>query len=284
MGTVLDVTVVAANAGDARRLAEAAILEVRRWDDILTTWRADGELARFNTQAGRGAVPVSGDLASALRSMLALRVATRGAFDPLMGADVRAWSAPGGNGRRRGAAESSAAAALSVGEHSATLSATIEIDAGGIGKGIALDAAAQRLRAVGVQAAFLNFGGSSQTAIGVPPDDRRGWPVMVSGGADGAAHGVIWLRDASLSTSRASAAGDEAGPIIDPRSRLPVDIPRVATVLAPDATRADAWSTALVVLGRDGLDRAMEAGVGAIVDDGTGLATTPGFPLARTPR
>ena len=52
MGTVLQVTVVAADEVSARALADAATAEVRRWDDILTTWRPDGELAQLNAHAG----------------------------------------------------------------------------------------------------------------------------------------------------------------------------------------------------------------------------------------
>ncbi|MGH7859843.1 MAG: hypothetical protein ACREQY_21150, partial [Candidatus Binatia bacterium] len=39
MGTVLQVTVIAPGESTARRLADAAIAEARRWDDVLTTWR-----------------------------------------------------------------------------------------------------------------------------------------------------------------------------------------------------------------------------------------------------
>ena len=52
MGTVLQVTVVAADEPSARRLAAAAFVEARRWDDLLTTWRPEGELAQLNARAG----------------------------------------------------------------------------------------------------------------------------------------------------------------------------------------------------------------------------------------
>ncbi|MCK6553110.1 FAD:protein FMN transferase [Candidatus Binatia bacterium] len=283
MGTILDVTVVAARAEDARALANAAVDEARRWDGVLTTWRADGELARLNDRAGQGAVSVSSELAGALRTMLALRAATGGAFDPLLGSRVRAWRAPGGDKAAALLLPPVSGEALRIGERSATLAPQIEIDAGGIGKGVALDAIVRRLRVGGAAAAFLNFGGSSQTAFGNPPDEPRGWPVMVAAAADGVAHGIVWLKDASLSTSRASGPGDEAGPIVDPVLGQPVPGPRVATVLARDATSADAWSTALVVLGRKGLDRAQAQGIAALVDDGAAVATTPAFPLVPGP-
>ncbi|MGH7899079.1 MAG: FAD:protein FMN transferase, partial [Candidatus Binatia bacterium] len=106
-----------------------------------------------------------------------------------------------------------------------------------------------------------------------------GWRVRVSGLGPGAAHGTVALRDRSLSTSRATGAGDEAGPVIDPRTREPVTQPRIATVLAGDATTADAWSTALIVLGREGL-RSLEAlDLDWIFEDEAGVERTRGFPL-----
>jgi len=85
MGTVLTVTVVADDAGRAQALAESAIDEARRWDDALTIWRSDGELARFNARAGQGAIAVSARLHRGLVAMLDLAAATAGAFDPSIG-------------------------------------------------------------------------------------------------------------------------------------------------------------------------------------------------------
>jgi thiamine biosynthesis lipoprotein len=169
--------------------------------------------------------------------------------------------------------------ALTLGAEDAALTAGAALDAGGIGKGIALDAIANLFREQGARAAFLDFGGSSQLALGAPPESPSGWKVAVAGAETGTLLGVLHLRDAALSTSRASAPGNPAGPIVDPRDAVPVPPPRLATVLAPDATTADAWSTALVVLGRDGLRRAEEAGLEALYEDRGGVVRTKEFPL-----
>jgi thiamine biosynthesis lipoprotein ApbE len=89
MGTVLAVTVVAADAATADALTAAAFAEARRWDDVLTTWRPEGELARLNARAGAGPVAISPDLAAALRLMVRLAAATDGGFDPAVGALAR---------------------------------------------------------------------------------------------------------------------------------------------------------------------------------------------------
>jgi thiamine biosynthesis lipoprotein ApbE len=103
--------------------------------------------------------------------------------------------------------------------------------------------------------------------------------VAVSGLAPDRVRGVIVLRDASLSTSRASAGPSPAGPIIDPRSGQPVAGPRVATVRAADATSAEAWSKAVIVRGRDGLEQARRDGMDVFLEDADGVVRTPGFTL-----
>lgn len=275
MGTVLTVTVVAADEPTARALADAAIAEARRWDDVLTTWRPEGELARLNAAAGGPPMTVSPSLAEALHAMQALARATGGTFDPAVGPLVARWR--GTDPPRPAPAASDAtriATALILDGDRAQLRRGAALDAGGIGKGIALDAIAAQLRARGARAAFLDFGGSSQLAIGAPEDDARGWQVAIGGADAGSVRGTIALRDAALSTSRASGGPTPAGPIIDPRSGAPIAAPRLATARAADATTAEAWSKALIVDGRAALPAAAAAGLTALIDDPDGLAQT----------
>jgi thiamine biosynthesis lipoprotein len=269
MGTILTVTVVATDRAEAQALADTAIEEARRWDDALTIWRPDGELARLNDRAGGGFVDVGERLAQGLAAMLSLAAATGGAFDPAVGT-LRL----GGSAALRPIGQ-----VLEVEATRAALADGSLLDPGAIGKGLALDAVVAMLRSRGVASAFLDFGGSSQTAIGVPPGDARGWTVMVAGAAEGQSHGVVKLRDASMSTSRAGA--EDTTPILDPRTGKAVPSPRLATVIARDATAADAWSTALVVLGREGIARAEAAGIEVLLEDGTGTVRTKAFVTAK---
>jgi len=305
MGTVLQVTVAAPTQAQAKQLAEAAFAEARRWDDVLTTWRPQGELARFNATgrtAGRKpaaeaanavsaeeCVPpetipaetaVSPELYSALEHMLALSKATGGAFDPAVGPLVGLWRTHKQLGPLKPPGERfRIATALRLQAGKAGLAAGAALDAGGIGKGIALDAIARKLRAAGATSFFLDFGGSSQLAFGAPAAAKGspGWPVAVAALASGATHGLVALQDTSLSTSRALPAGDEAGPIVDPRSGNLAPAPRLATVLGPSAIVTDAWSTALVVLGREGVEKARAAGLEVLYEDAAGVVMSDGF-------
>lgn len=269
MGTVLEVTVVADDAAAARAMAASAVAEARRWDDALTIWRRDGELEKLNERAGQGPVRVGSRLRRGLAAMLEFSGQTTGAFAPTV-AMLRRPGTP-----RRGVP--SIESVLRLSGDAASLADGAALDPGAIGKGLALDAIVSGLRSAGATAAFLDFGGSSQTAIGAPPGDPRGWAVLVSGLVPGSSLGTLRLRDASVSTSRSGAA--DTTPILDPRDGLPVQGPRLATVMAPNATAADAWSTALVVLGREGVRAAASHGVESVVEDASGQAVTGAFPL-----
>ena len=113
------------------------------------------------------------------------------------------------------------------------------LDFGGIGKGWALDRAADVLRRRGVTRAFINFGGQI-LALGAP----RGldaWSVRLPGVKE-----PIMVRDASVSTSGDS---QRPGHISSPFDGGPLRRKFSATAVLASAAEADAWSTALYVLG-----------------------------------
>ncbi len=281
MGTVLELRVTAPDKATAAKLADRAQQLVAHWDDVLTTWRSEGQLYRFNQRAGEGPQRIGHDLATALASMLRLSGDTGGAFDPAVGPLVNYWREhPGLAAPAAAGPEVRIASALELNGDRASLLANSALDSGGIGKGLALDAAVDLLLSLGSRGAWLNFGGSSQAAFG---SDSKGKPWWVAVAALDATtvHGSVLLDGRSLSTSRSTPAGDPAGSIIDPSSQRPVTEPRIATVLAADGATAEAWSTALVVLGRMGVQAARDAGVEVVFEDPAGVVITQGFPLER---
>jgi thiamine biosynthesis lipoprotein len=283
MGTVLQVSVVHEDAGRARELAEESVAVAKYWDDVLTTWRDDGELARLNANAGKGPVAVSDDLHRALADMIRLSAETGGAFDPAVGPLVRSLreksSIPGSAAYAKASPPQALRieTALALSDGRAALREGAELDAGGIGKGVALDAIAEFLRDSDATAWYLDFGGSSQAAHRDADAGIR-WVVAVAGLQTGTLRGTIDLTRGSLSTSRALPAGEAAGAIVDPRNGAPVTPPVLATVYAKDATTAEAWSTALIVLGPAGIAKAERAGVQAAVETADTIAKTANFP------
>lgn len=261
MGTTCRVTAWHEEADRAGRAAAAALDEVAAVEALLSTWRDDSELSRLNRRAGEGPVEVSADLAAFLDVALRVAAATGGAFDPTVGPLVDAWDLRG-EGRVPDADELAAARAavgfdavrLHDGPSALDLTAPgARLDAGAVGKGWALDRAAEVLRDHGVSAALLDFGGQL-LAVGAPPG-ADGFRVAI---ADPLARErpavLLVLRDASIATSAQSERGrrvgeDLVGHVIDPRTGRPVPVLGSATAWAPTAAEADALSTAFLVLG-----------------------------------
>jgi thiamine biosynthesis lipoprotein len=131
------------------------------------------------------------------------------------------------------------------------------LDLGAIAKGHALDLAARVLRDHGISSAFLHGGTSSAVGIGAPPGGP-GWRVGLAGG------GEVLLTNQAMSVSAVWEGNPH--PTLDPRTGQPVPGPRRAVVVGPGARLADAWSTALLVLGeRSGM---MPAAYTAVADQG----------------
>lgn len=245
---------------------ERALDRIAELEQVMTTWRPDGELARLNARCGAadGSAaphPVSPALARVLSSARAFADRTGGAFDPSIGPLLEAWGVHSG-GREPSRAERQRALARTGWSHFevstdppsvACHRAGMAFDLGAIGKGIALDEAAALLREAGFTRALLNFGGQV-LALDAPPG-TAGWLVDVADPADRArGTRTLTLARSSLSVTgnaeRAiEAGGRRRGHVIDPRTGEPVDRAAALLVLAPTATTADALSTALFVLG-----------------------------------
>jgi thiamine biosynthesis lipoprotein ApbE/Na+-translocating ferredoxin:NAD+ oxidoreductase RnfG subunit len=234
MGTVLEIACFGESEQASRAIA-AAFGEVARLEGLLSHFRADSELSRVNREANTGPVLVSPETFVCIRAALDAARRTGGAFDPTLTAD----------GYKRvdlDAAEQSVAFRRDV-----SRSAGLSLDLGGIGKGFALDRAAELLRRHGVRSAVLDFGG--QILALDPPPGRGGWIVPVRDPGD--PEGFLGYFEASGLSVATSALYERGSHIVDPRRGGPAAGVHSATVAAASATEADALSTALFVLGAD---------------------------------
>jgi thiamine biosynthesis lipoprotein len=185
---------------------------LEHWEQVMSQWRSDSDLSRFN----RGE-PASADLTRVLRLAEAARAASGGAFDHhILAAVHAAGCGPPGTG----------------------------IDLSGIGKGFAADRVAERLRQLGVTDFVFELGGEVVAGDG-------DWPVEIERPNPDVRETArtVTLRHRALATS---GNYHQPGHIIDPRTGKPVKRPASSvTVIAPDCATADAWATALFVLGPD---------------------------------
>ncbi len=128
----------------------------------------------------------------------------------------------------------------------------MRLDLGGVAKGVGADRAAAAARAAGTNDFLLDAGG---TLVG-----RGTWTAGLRNPL--AAADAAPLRPFTLPAGHACATSgnyERPGHLIDPRNGAPA-AGRIlqTTVLAPTATLADAWSTALFILGPDDGRRAMQ--------------------------
>jgi thiamine biosynthesis lipoprotein len=235
MGTRFEVVLFAGadlHVADLRAAGEAAVDEITYWHARLNRFAPDSFVSHLVRSDGDG-VRLDREMYDLFADAEAVRRASAGAFDVTAGdghlidldRDARTLTMRGGG---------------------------MMLDLGGIAKGHALDCAAARLADAGVQQALIHGGTSSVIAMGRPPGSA-GWRVAVGPGDDD----VVVLVDTALSLSDLAGQVDATGlgHIVDPRRRdgrmspgQPRD--RVA-VIGPSARLADAWSTALTVLGHE---------------------------------
>lgn len=277
------------NAGEvenATELAVDALDLVEQIETRITVYRDSSEVARLNATAAEGWQGVSPDLFALLLHARDLAARTGGAFDCASGALTRAWGFLERRGRMPDPEELAAARARSglglvefdeAGRRVRFMRPGVELNLGAIGKGWAIDRVIAALQMAGVPSVLVHGGQSSVRARGVQGPalpGRRGWPVGLRHPLRPAQRlATITLDDRALGTSGSGTQffvdrGQKLGHILDPRTGRPAEAGVIAaTVIAPEAADADALSTALYVLGVEGLPRIAAAGgeFGAIV-------------------
>jgi thiamine biosynthesis lipoprotein len=270
MATTFEIA-LPAGTPDALAAAEDALDLIDDLEDQLTVYRDHSEVSRLNATAAEQAVRVESGLFDLLNQSAAFTADTAGVFDPATGALVKAWGFYKREGRVPPAKELAAArdrsgmrhVMLDAGSQSVKFRrAGLELNFGGIGKGYALDRAADLLRRQwGVRSALLHGGGSSVYALGCPPGQLSGWAVAVKHPSDdGRTLGTVWLADQGFGTSAATFqffehGGKRYGHLLDPRTGWPAAGTASASCVAPTAARADALSTAFFVAGAGWAER-----------------------------
>ena len=261
MGTVFEIVAYDTRADVASNAIDEALEEIVRLDGVMSNYKPQSELSRLNHSAHFHARRVSTDLYRVIEQSLHYSALSNGEFDITVRPLVNLWKAQLRGDRAVTAADEKKARDC-VGFKKILLlppdriefrSPCLQLDLGAIGKGYAVDRAAEVLRLRGIQSALINAGGSTLYAIGVPPG-RMGWTVRLRDPSD-RVNPEVMLRDDSVSTSEQTAKSlltrSSAGHIIDPGRGEPIKTSRAVSVLARTATASDALSTTLLLVGPD---------------------------------
>ncbi|PCD76704.1 FAD:protein FMN transferase [Pseudothioclava arenosa] len=257
-----------------RAALQAAVEEV---DGQMSTWNAGSDLMRLNAAPVGEWVAVPAHLAAVLRRGLEIGRASGGAFDIGMGDAVTAWgfgpgdAAPDGIRAAMTASRRPAHEALEMDDARVRKAAPIALDLNGIAKGYGVDRLAETLRDHGISDGLVGIDGEMR-AMGFRPDGET-WTIAVEApdAERRTPHSILALQDAAVATSGdyrhwVEVQGRRLSHTMDPRRGAPlIASPASVTVVARTCAEADAWATALMVLGPDkGATLARRSGLDAL--------------------
>jgi len=277
--TSLAVALPSEDSKRARDILQTAEAELRRIEALMSTWIEESEISRLNAASAGENVSLSTDSLEVLRASRGLFDQTDGAFDVTSRPLIERWRLAGKEGvlptdedlaRRRQESDWSQIDLLENGARKSRGSAGL--DPSGIAKGFAIDQALATMRRAGASGGLVEVGGDLRV-FGVGPEGQ-GWSVGIRSPFEARAWGEMTLRDAAVCTSGDYARfveieGQRYSEVIDPRSGYPAASASSVTVVARDAMTADAWATALAVLGPEGLDLLPEdEGIEALIVTG----------------
>jgi thiamine biosynthesis lipoprotein len=265
----------------------------------MSTYLPESELSRFNRHEGLDWYAVSPELVRVVAAGREVSKRSQGAFDVTVGPLVNLWGF-GPTGRPNVVPTDEAIAEcrdrvgydrLEVREELPALRkrrADLYVDLSAIAKGFAVDEIARLLEQCGVRGYMVEIGGEVSTGGRKP--DGSSWRIGIERPVATAREiqCVVELDDRSLATSGDyrnffELQGRRYSHEIDPRTGRPVKQGLVSvSVLADDCMTADAWATALMVLGPEtALPTARQHGLDVLcmirTPDGVLEQTTPGF-------
>lgn len=262
----------------------------------MSTWEAGSDINRYNRAQAGTWQPLPPAFFDVLRCALDIARASGGAYDPTVGPLVDLWGfGATGQGLRVPADDEIEAVRAHIGWQRIALRddppAVLQpgdaaLDLSAIAKGHGVDAVAACLRERGVASALVDVGGEL-AGFGHKPDGTP-WRVLVEASPDAEddAPCVLPLDGIAVATSgvhwhRFERDGRTYAHTLDPRSGAPVErAPAAVTVVADDAMHADAWATALTVMGfEDGFAFAAAHGLAArfVAAEGGESRMTPAF-------
>ncbi|MFT3992106.1 MAG: DUF2271 domain-containing protein [Luteolibacter sp.] len=259
LGTSLELRVSADSAAQAKVAETKVLSEIDRLSATLNTWKQDSEISRW--QASGGEMKISPDLFSVLQACDAWRDKTDGVFNAGVGGAIQLWKTAEQT-QVLPTREAFAAAVSQMKQATWTLNSN-DLTARSLGKpgGITVDALAKGYiidRAIEgareeahVKGLMLNIGGdlrvsgewTESVAIADPRHSEENAAPLTT----------VKLHNQSMATSGGYRRGWTIGSthyshILDPRTAQPVDHIASASVVANDATTADALATVLNVL------------------------------------
>ena len=265
MGTLVDFTIAGSEQNQAEESVTAAANEMQRIQDLFTIY---GEVANsvkaFNASPPNTLVKLDGEVAALLDMALEIKQQSNDAFDPALGGLNLLWSfslpdAPASPPSAQ-AIQEAAPPIHCIEKRKAgwiRLDSRCYLDFGALAKGYAIDRGIAVLQENGIQHAIINAGGDIRL---IGRHGEKPWRIGIRHPRN-KAEVIATLElegDVSVVTSGDYERyfiynGLRYHHILNPETGWPATASQSATVIAPNATLADAWSTALFIPGKDGM-------------------------------
>lgn len=278
---------VAAAEQAVRAALDAVVARMSTFDEMSEVWR-------LNHHASKTPFALGAETLTVLARGAEIAAASHGAFDVTVAPLVGAWGFGAGAAPRGALPDTAALLAQPLGWRGLVIDraagvvskneAALQVDLSGIAKGHAVDRAAAALHSLGIQRYMVEAGGEIRT-LGLNADGQP-WQIAIE-------RPDVWPPQAQrivpLSGLAMATSGDyrnywewqgrRFGHTIDPRTRAPAAHALASvSVVHEECIAADAWATALLVLGADeGLALARERGLAALFirrEAGGGLRET----------
>ncbi|HCI6694321.1 TPA: FAD:protein FMN transferase ApbE [Klebsiella quasipneumoniae subsp. quasipneumoniae] len=295
MGTFWRVSVIGVDEAKAQALRAKVQAQLDADDRLLSTWKNDSALMRFNRAADTRPWPVSEAMADIVTLSLRIGAKTHGAMDITVGPLVNLWGfGPDKQPVATPDAQAIAAAKARTGlQHLQVINQSgrqflqkdipdLFVDLSTVGEGYAADHLARLMEQEGISRYLVSVGGAL-VSRGMNGEDKP-WRVAIQKPTDreNAVQAIVDINGHGISTSGSyrnyyELDGKRISHVIDPQTGQPITHKLVSvTVIAPTALEADGWDTGLMVLGPEKAQQVVrEQGLAVymIVKEGEGFKT-----------
>lgn len=265
LGTSMELQISALSLQDAQQAEEAALEEIDRLNVIFNTYDPQSIISKFSQVPLNIPLYLPAELLEVFVACDWWRTKTNGAFNPLIEESSLLWKESARSGNLPDAAsiakaqQSSSQSAWKIDPafETAMRIQDVKINLNAIAKGFIIDRASQAAQnaSTGIDSVLLSIGGdlrvsgSIRKSVGIadPANSADNAPALIA----------LELMNHSVTTSANYERGYEIqgkrySHIIDPRTGYPASSEvQSASVIAANATQADALSTALMVLSLD---------------------------------
>ncbi|MDN5627303.1 MAG: FAD:protein FMN transferase [Weeksellaceae bacterium] len=271
MGNQFEITVVDTNETVAKEHLEAAVLEIQRIENLLTTFREESQTNQINQNAGMKPVKVDPEVFNLIERSLRISKITDGYFDISYGSiDRKFWNFDR-EMKELPDPEMIKEHLKLVNYHNILLNREdstvflkekgMRIGFGGIGKGYAAEMGKRLLLNRGVKSGVVNASGDL-TTWGNQADGKP-WTIGIAN-PDNARLPFSYMNIADMAVATSgnyekfvSIGGKKYSHTINPKTGMPVTGIKSVTIICPNAEIADALATPVTIMG-------IEKGIGMI--------------------